>query len=373
MSGTITKQGLLLEPLDVLFFRDGRPFGATSRVVSGHPLPQTLAGAVWTALLQKYGCDFARLTAYARQQGQSNGMTTIRQAIEAAGAPSWITSVQVRGPWLASNNKTPLEIYLPMPAVIYKSKNAQDDTHYHCLVPQGNDLPGWESPEGLRPLWLARREPAEPAEGFITLAGLKTFLKEQTVTAHQIKKTKELLAHDFRTGIVIRPDCLTTEEGGIYGIGMLALAPGMSYYIEVLLPAEAPADALAGINTLSFGGEARRVRIEKTDKVTWPEIRPEDAKQKPLLVLTTPGLFAAGWKPRCLEKHIVAAAVPGAVAVSGWDLARGGPKPTRFAAAAGSVYFLDALPDDLPEALSDEETDRRQGWGCYVKGVWSDE
>ena len=69
----------------------------------------------------------------------------------------------------------------------------------------------------------------------------------------------------------------------------------------------------------------------------------------------------------------MAAAVPGAVAVSGWDLARGGPKRTRFAAAAGSVYFLKALPENLPETLSDNPEDGAQGWGCYVKGVWLDE
>jgi CRISPR/Cas system CMR-associated protein Cmr3 (group 5 of RAMP superfamily) len=58
--------------------------------------------------------------------------------------------------------------------------------------------------------------------------------------------------------------------------------------------------------------------------------------------------------------------------VSGWDLARCGPKPARFAAAAGSVYFLHQLPTNLPEVLSDLKEDRQQGWGCYAQGVWTD-
>jgi CRISPR-associated protein Cmr3 len=63
--------------------------------------------------------------------------------------------------------------------------------------------------------------------------------------------------------------------------------------------------------------------------------------------------------------------VPGALAVSGWDLARGGPKPNRFAAQAGSTYFLDQPLDPWPGTLSDRPRDQQQGWGCYLKGVWT--
>ncbi|MCL4203600.1 MAG: hypothetical protein KJ000_13940 [Pirellulaceae bacterium] len=61
------------------------------------------------------------------------------------------------------------------------------------------------------------------------------------------------------------------------------------------------------------------------------------------------------------------------VAVSGWDLARGGPKPNRFAAQAGSTYFLNEPLHPWPETLSDNDRDAQQGWGCYLKGVWTDE
>src|SRR5260370_1121735 len=53
--------GLRLDPLDTLFFRDGRPFDAASRASGGLPLPQTFAGAVRTYLLARAGFDFAAL------------------------------------------------------------------------------------------------------------------------------------------------------------------------------------------------------------------------------------------------------------------------------------------------------------------------
>jgi len=70
---------------------------------------------------------------------------------------------------------------------------------------------------------------------------------------------------------------------------------------------------------------------------------------------------------------VVAAAVPPALPVSGWDMARGGPKPSRFAAPAGSVYFTRQSITPRPASLADDPFDRQQGWGAYLKGVWTDE
>ncbi len=105
----------------------------------------------------------------------------------------------------------------------------------------------------------------------------------------------------------------------------------------------------------------------------WPSSQPTGGKQKPLVVLTTPCAFQAGWKPSLLANHLVAAAVPGSLAFSGWDLARGGPKPTRFAVPAGSTYFLEQVPNDWPPSLAESEDEQQQGWGCYLTGVWTDE
>lgn len=46
MTPQLKAVGAILEPLDVLFFRDGRPFAAATRASTGLPFPQTTAGAV---------------------------------------------------------------------------------------------------------------------------------------------------------------------------------------------------------------------------------------------------------------------------------------------------------------------------------------
>jgi CRISPR-associated protein Cmr3 len=85
-----------------------------------------------------------------------------------------------------------------------------------------------------------------------------------------------------------------------------------------------------------------------------------------MLFLTAPGFFGGPLPPGIFP---IAAAVPGYTAVSGWDLAKGGPKPTRFAAPAGSVYFLEKPLDSFPHALGSQE-DTALGWGACLTGVW---
>jgi len=79
----MTTIGLTLQPLDVLFFRDGRPFGTAASGTSVLPQPQTLAGAIRTALLEAHGCDFTKLPSHLRD---SRG--DLAAAIVSAGGPS---------------------------------------------------------------------------------------------------------------------------------------------------------------------------------------------------------------------------------------------------------------------------------------------
>lgn len=365
--------GVYLEPLDVLFFRDGRPFGAATRASSGQPMPQTLAGAIWTALLQKYGCDLRALARGMAQEGQS-----FQEVVETLCGAGWIADVHIRGPWLARQVDDTAEVLTPVPALLHartKSTDGGGTLQRLSPLPRGQEPPGWQPPEpGLRLLWLKGSEPTEAATGYLKQRGLQVFLDGGIPEGQDLVRAHDLFAYDHRTGIEIAPDQLTAREGMIYGVSLLALQKGVSLYAEVELPDESPTNPFAGITSLALGGEGRRVAVRPAPQpVTWPRAEPTHAKHKPLVVLTTPGLFTAGWKSDILKNHLAAAAVPGSVAVSGWDLARGRPKPTRFAAAAGSTYLLETSPPHLPDCLADRADDQAQGWGHYVKGVWFDE
>ena len=122
------------------------------------------------------------------------------------------------------------------------------------------------------------------------------------------------------------------------------------------------------------------------------------------IILATPGIFASttgepGWLPPGVEKdkdrfllrqagltaELVAAAVGRPQVVSGWDLAKGGPKPALRAVPAGSVYWfrnlepanadLSPLADWLREGwwpADDVDTARRaEGFNSIWLGAWS--
>lgn len=379
--------GLCLEPLDVLFFRDGRPFsGGPARLVSGMPLPQTVAGALRTALLRQAGCDFDRL----RQLLMAG--KSFPAAVEEACSSQyhWIGQMSIRGPWLARRQADTgnLEVLVRVPAILHRSKNKGEQNQsekLRRLTPlRANELPGWDpgaDQQHLRPLWLKEQTATEPAEGYLTPLGLNQFLQGDQVSADQVVSPSELFDRDFRTGISIDPDRLVAAESQIYGLAFLALKQDayqrnrIVWYVEVSFPEAVGAEQLLDhLRTIPLGGEMRHVAIERLQQpFSWPSVRPQNEKQKPLILLTTPCPFRAGWRPQLLDGLIVAAAVPEHVPFSGWDLARGGPKPTRFAVPAGSVYFLQELPPHWQETLAESDEDRLLGWGCCLAGVWTDE
>ncbi|MGH7857891.1 MAG: type III-B CRISPR module-associated Cmr3 family protein, partial [Candidatus Binatia bacterium] len=80
--------GLLLEPLDVLFFRSSRP----EDPVSVLPHPQTLAGALRTALLAAHG-----ITVEARREDRHR---PVRDVLAARGAPAAVLDARFAGPFL---------------------------------------------------------------------------------------------------------------------------------------------------------------------------------------------------------------------------------------------------------------------------------
>jgi len=400
MNGTTTTPAtrtvaLRLDPLDVLFFRDGRPFTPASRGQSGLPWPQTLAGALRSHLLRSAGCDSS---GFRRLAQQLRAGQTLEQAIATVCGADWIARVELRGPWLCQEVDGRLEVLVPVPATLYQleqvSGNHSREKHDLPAAKAGRngsagdadppwvrlaplapelDLPGWRPPApGMRPLWVRERARSERVAGYLRPAGLAAFLKGKRPPADSLVKREELFDFDHRTGIVIRPDELTNQKGLIYAVSFLALREGVCFYAEVVLPDGAFEDALCQEAVLDFGGEGRKVRMQPVPRFSWPEA-PAPENGRVLLLLTSPAVFAQRWRPRLpADTRLIAAAVNGYEAFSGWDLARGGPKPTRFAVRAGSVYFLESSSGQFPScSLAESDEDRRLGYGCVVQGVWN--
>jgi CRISPR-associated protein Cmr3 len=233
------------------------------------------------------------------------------------------------------------------------------------VSPLQTALPGWspDEPE-LLPLWIKSHARYERASGYLSLDGIAQYLKGDVPKPGQILAFDKLAAKDSRVGIVIGSDSLTTERSLIYAAEYLALAPGVSLYAELIGPDLVLQDAFIRETAIPFGGQSRYVRIRRRAPVDWPSA--PSGGDGALILLTTPAPFSAGWRPEGLD--LAAAAVAGHVAVSGWDLARRGPKPTRFAVAAGATYFCRQSPAERRSLCEGE--DALLGWGSFLQGVW---
>lgn len=358
---TVAEQrtGLLLEPLDTLFFRDGRPFSA-GRARSGLPVPQTLMGAVRTHLLSLYGADFSALGRAVKSGA------TLEEAIRQAGAPGWIASVAVRGPWLARKGNRPT-LWLEVPRHL---RPGPGETRVP-LKPRREKLPGWRSEDDLLPLWngdVVREKKSEP--GYLSFDALPACLNGENLPRTAFLPAAALYAYDDKIGIAVDPVTCVAADEMIYSTRMLVLAPGVCLYAEVTAPQGSGLTGLfAAPGVMAFGGESRYVTRTAIEPLNWPEATGE----RRLLILAAPAPFRCGSRPDVLPRgaRLVSAAVDGPFAVSGWDMARGGPKPTRFGVRSGSVYFIEDGAAGAPASLCASPEDVQQGYGYYLQGVWN--
>ncbi|MDI7268426.1 MAG: type III-B CRISPR module-associated Cmr3 family protein, partial [Myxococcota bacterium] len=123
-----------------------------------------------------------------------------------------------------------------------------------------------------------------------------------------------------------------------------------------------------------LGGEGRRAVVRALDRpVAWPK-PPAGAS---LLLLASPGIFAGEppWLPDAPGlPGLAAAAVPGSIPISGWNVALSRPRPTRNAVVAGSVYFWNGEPQRGAPGpfvgIGSDATATALGYGLALKGVW---
>ena len=347
---------LEFEPVDTLFFRDARPFEAASRAASGLPTPQTLAGALRTTLLERHGVAPAEVGDLVRQ-----GATFVEALATFGPVIGGIAAVVAKGPWFSLGKK----LLVPAPANLRREK---ETGRLVRLDPLASPPPGWQPPaDGMLPLWRWGRSAVETVDGYLTMDGLRRFLEGGAPEGSDIVRPGNVYDFEDRTGIGIDDARGATGEGRIYGIRVLAPRRDTVLVAETTGPAKALAPLVDDPAPVRLGGEGRYVRTcVRQGSIDWPDVAATgDARR--LVLLTTPAWFG-GWRPDGMRP--VSAAVPGYEAVSGWDLARGGPKPNRFMVPAGTVYFLAA--GDLPPAEGlVAPDDAAVGWGHFVEGNWS--
>jgi CRISPR-associated protein Cmr3 len=368
-----------IEPRDPLVVRDGRPNnGRSESSTLSFPNPGTIAGIVRTRL----GSD-------------EQGAFDTGQDLQA------LLRVAIRGPLLARLDDGALYVPPPRDALVsgtvIRRLRPIDRPRGALFDGAFGGEPVGLAPTNVRsvskaampPAWwrwdLFARWLADPD----TLDGNADAL----LGAGLPRLPVEARAHVKLT------DTWTAEDGMLFQTrGLRFSTPDrkpLALAVDVDAAAVAGRTLRAGIGP--SGGERRLVRWEAAPSLCLPSLpdgvraalAAEATSVRVRVVLLTPAIFTEGWTPgagllgtRCgVTSALVAACVPRAETVSGWDFAKQQPKKTRRLVRAGSVYWLDlkGAPADrvrwaeevMMHNVSDEPQDRRDGFGLAAVGVGS--
>ncbi len=362
---------LLIEPLDVLLFRDGRPFSAGMDHLAGSvfpPLPSTIAGFIRSRLFVEAGGDWLRA----------------RERFGDLGGPDGYGDFRIEGLFLRRDGTD----YVPVPGDVVRPKGSADGGPFMLSRPLG---PGGTPPitsnfpdRRLRFLWARTADVVEPAQGFVALEDLfSSYLLGEPPA--RVAREEEFVGREPRTGIGMDRERRSAGEGRLFLVEFVRLLDGVGLHVRfsgVRWPGTSGADTL--------GGERRPVRWTTVDRFALPPAGPVAEKVgvsgRFKLVLLTPALFEDGWRPgrrfeealreAGVDADLVAAAVGRPVHAGGFDLHRQRPRTMHRAAPAGSVYFYEVHRGD-PSRLAGSwgiravsDVGWEAGMGLSVLGGW---
>ncbi len=339
---------VFIEPVDVLLFRDGRPFtaGEDHRARSLFPpTPFTLQGAIRTRILFASGIDPAD---YAR------GAPTAQALIQQIGPPGGgYGRLQLRGPLVARRHPDGrITRYFPLPADLVATASDELEAGSpvrRCVLvsPLSESFFDQNAPDGLRPLWARTPQPPESERGWLDEEQFQRYLAGQAEVT--VTPEPEIVVREPRFGIALDPERRRPQEGRLYQTEFLRLPEGVGFLLEV---EGAPRfEPPAGF--LQLGGEARAARYTVLTDPFAPLSVPDSLPARFKVILLTPAWFSHGWRPQndrwetffTGPVRLVAVALPRPLAIGGAfvdDQRRRGDfqRTMRRFVPAGSVFFF---------------------------------
>lgn len=367
-----------LEPLDLLFLRGNRLFGDPGSFGESlvPPWPSVAAGAVRSQILTRDGTDLAEFAAG-------------RQPHPDLGTPDRPGPFTLTAFHLARRcGDGRVEAIYATPADLVVAHHDDGTVSVRRLSPQTLASGVLASAPLPKVPVLAEAARSKPASGlWLTQAGWTLYLDGATPGPGDLIERDELWQIDPRVGIGLDPVRHRADDGKLFSPQAVALCPGVGFLIGVR-----GAEPLPN-GTLRLGGDGRGAAVGAVPfAAPQPDLDAIAAAGRCRIVLTSPGLFTAGWRLPGADDtghwrlngasgRLVCAAVSRAEVVSGWDLAKWQPKPAQRAAPTGSVYWieeLDATADALrklaatglwPEGSEDAQR-RAEGFNRFAFAVY---
>lgn len=354
-----------IKPVDVLFFRDSKPFSRGSEHFTKSifpPSPQTLYGALRTKVLEDLGCNYEKFKNdefIFNNQELVNKIGSIEKIKDEIGTVDKPGRFILRGPFLLYKNDA---IYLRLPADV-KCVGEKTSKEYKILKPfnwsEFDIQTDFEQLNNYPHIIIDK--PINDEEGYISLREFINYLLGEEIK--NVKNTNDIFYYEMRVGIGIDSTTNITKKGLLYTMGVVRLQNEWSLCAVIenlsLLPES---------GFIKFGGANRVCEYSKLPEDPFKYYFAEVEKIKNFIeknkkfkiVLLTPALFNQGWisdkfdssfqmQIDAVKIKLISATIGRPDNISGWDLAKNKAKPLRKLVPAGSVYYFELLEGDVDE------------------------
>ncbi len=344
-----------IEPLDTLFFRDGRPFSMGDDSWANGvfpPYPSVIYGALRSLYFSEH----------------------ISELKNACTANDPTRNLKINGIYFLDCKEN--NIYLPLPHDCVQRKNTKEPTHVLSLsqININSSCP-------VKNVLSSDGEVENVNDGLISIDSLKTYLQCKDKIFNFIKISDKVKLEP-KVGIGISRITGTADESKLYTASMRRIED-----LALLIDFEGIDIPQSGLMKLGGEGKATSYQVDDANIDVLPYNFKYD-KTIFKLYLSTPAIFKKGWLPAWIdEKNLTGeynglkvklqtASIGKPLYIGGFDMRAGKPKPMRKAVPFGSVYYFEIIDGSIEmafekfhqKAISDFNPD--QGFGiAYVGGV----
>ena len=324
-----------IDPLDTLFFRDGKPFRMGEDTWSNSifpPSPSVIYGAL-------RGAYFA---------------THIDELKKANREDDPTKDLEIKGIYLKIND----EFYFPMPMDCVKQKDSQKSEGFISLPTSKKEFVS-NYPK-LDKILISNNKVENIQNAILDIITFEDYLNG-TVNKIVYSKIDDYLINEPKIGIALSSQTHSSQEGMLYRVDMKRLENNKGEKINIVVDFEKLDLPKEGL--IKFGGEGKAAKYseykENNIAIDFSEFKDNDNQFK--IVLTTPAIFKNGWLPdwidednlkgeyRKLKLKLLTAAIGKPIHIGGFDIKEKKPKPMYKAIPAGSVYYFELEDGDIEE------------------------
>jgi len=311
---------IIIEPVDTLFFRDGKPFSMGDETFANSifpPNPSTIHGAIFATYASQKGLEPGSLGEY-KSRLKIKFFSLVKE----------------------DNNGNLIPLYA-VPYDLVKKKDNKSNQLIRLHLEENNFLSSIEDFKLSRLLFAPNCEEVEFESCFIDKIQIENYLGGK---AERLSYHEGIFFMEPKIGIGLGNHTKTALEGRLYRVDMIRLKEGIKLFVEF------EGLELKEEGFLRLGGEGKGAYYKRVNISCIPNL--EKSKEQHYmfkLYLHTPAIFKNGSVKEAflrgeymgLRFKLVSMAVGKPKYIGGFDMERQRPKNMYKAVPEGSIYIFE--------------------------------